>query len=226
MGEFAYNLTLRPSDSTIDALTHKLGENPFGMPQERWPNCRQSGTPMTFLGQFRLDNPLDMSSRFRMAYAFMCQTYDSEMQRCEHETSELESGHTDVVLVEHSTSTPVESPVPPLREFRIELQEFTERAVSWEETYALNRAIEEIDLTDDNLDSLPPENDRLGGRPSWFQAPNRPEDTVGRPMRFLAQIDGCELADHEPRIEHFVGDGMFFVFFSEDGTGRVVWQAT
>ncbi len=223
MSDFAQKLTLARAPQRIAALVTKFGGSPVGFPQDRWPVC-SLGTPLTFLAQIRLDAPMAFSDRYAMAYVFMCQTYDEETSAATHETFDPEGDHTAVILVERPSSNVTRSPVGTLVEFEISFEQLTEPAVSWAETYSLTADLEDLEY--ENEEDYPDETHRLGGRVGWIQGPERPVDGRGRPMRFLCQFDACEIAEEDPNIELYAGDGIIYVFFSEEGYGRVVWQSS
>jgi hypothetical protein len=77
-----------PVDVPVRAPVTKLGGQPVWLQAPQWPLSASVGEPMTFIGQFRLDEP----DQVRVAYLFMTEGYDVDT------TWDSEGGENAVIV--------------------------------------------------------------------------------------------------------------------------------
>ncbi len=67
-----YVASISRAEDPVTTPIFKLGGNPVFVSHIEQPACKHCGQNMDFIGQIRLDSPLQLSNRYQMAYVFMC----------------------------------------------------------------------------------------------------------------------------------------------------------
>ena len=67
-----YRIKLTRSKDIINDPVTKFGGNPVFLCEADWPKCEMCSQEMDFLGQIRLDSPIEFSKKYQIAYIFMC----------------------------------------------------------------------------------------------------------------------------------------------------------
>jgi hypothetical protein len=205
----------------------KLGGKPVFTARLETPHCRICGQRMDFIGQFRLDKPLQLSHRYQIAYVFMCPGRYDERGWLTCSTWEAFSGANKVVLQQDNGLILI--PDTPAR--------YPNYTLTLQHVFEPDLDASRLDLTDDQRDQIS-EATKLGGAPGWIQndeTPHCPHCCKG--MRFVAQIN-AELDGPLPvdstqwKQYHFLefGDvGLGYVFICPDdcsSDGAFLWQTT
>ncbi|MBN1316132.1 MAG: hypothetical protein JXA42_11705 [Anaerolineales bacterium] len=175
----AYVCTLFRSPHPILLPEFKLGGSPVFYQTAPWPVCSNCGQEMDFLAQVPLQNPVQFSSRFAMAYIFMCPGHFDERgwQTCE--TWDPNSGANKVIIQERS-----EVPVPVAKaydypDYAVELVQVSEPMIDTSDYSHPEEVLMSVHGAT-----------KLGGVPSWVQDNETPNCPVcHRTMRFVAQFD-------------------------------------
>jgi hypothetical protein len=70
---FAPVLKLGTNMESQVQLEEKFGGLPWGLPANRWPNCRESGKPQSMIAQLKHHSePLDLGKDGRVMFVFQC----------------------------------------------------------------------------------------------------------------------------------------------------------
>lgn len=99
-----YLCGINRASEPIKAAVTKLGGVPVFLGEANWPTCEHCGTEMDFLAQISLESPTCFSTRFEMAYVFMCPGKLDERGWLECRTWDPHAGANAVILQESSGS--------------------------------------------------------------------------------------------------------------------------
>jgi hypothetical protein len=219
--------TISRASGPISTPVSKLGGKPVFVAQLEAPHCQSCGQLMDFIGQFRLDSPLQLSRRFQIAYVFMCPGQYDERGWLTCSTWEAFSGANTVLLQEDNGLALL--PGTP------------DRYPDYELTF---RRVPEPDLDVSRFDLADDERDRIsyttkfGGVPAWVQNNETPHcPHCGKDMRFVAQIDAeldgplpADTAEWDQYHFFDFGDvGLGYVFICPNdcsSDGAFLWQST
>ncbi len=205
----------------------KLGGSPVFTASLTYPLCKSCGKRMDFLAQIPLDRPFHFSSRFAMAYVFMCFGSLDEHGGMLCETWRPFSGANAVLLADDSGSRIIPEGAVRYPEYAVEFSADREPGP---------------DLQDAPFPDGPSDpvfcHTKVGGVPAWIQKAEPPAcPTCGREMRFVAQID-AELDGPLPadpgqfskyNFFQFGDAGLGYVFLCEKdctARGAFLWQST
>lgn len=223
-----YICHLTRAQQSIQSHIVKFGGNPVLMCPIEWPTCRHCGKRMTFLAQIPLLQPIRISSKYAMAYIFMCPGNFDKNGWLECETWLPFSGANEVILQEYSPSAILIDSVC----------EYPDYVVDFE--HVLESPVDTSDCSVDEQDRLTvSEFSKIGGVPFWLQANETPAcQKCKRPMKFVAQfaaeLDGNLPADprkwddEKYKFFHFGGDdGIGYLFICKNECGAAfLWQCT
>lgn len=207
-----------------EAVT-KFGGQPTWLEEPQWPLSRESGTPMRFICQIRLDQELFGAVAARMAYLFMTDgeeyidgTWEPDggenaviLQPGEApvETSKLTTGPALYRIVKKLLRSHL---VPETCEYAVRLgygedpRQVDEDVLA---TWSQNEAREHEEQLEGN---------KLGGTPLFVQGPELPD--AGE-WRLLLQLDSTRV----PFFVNFGDSGVGYAFISADGRkARFLWQ--
>lgn len=205
----AYLCTLSRSPSPIQNLALKIGGTPVFTHDQPWPVCKHCGVPMDFLAQIPLDSPLVFSSRYRMAYLFMCPGKFDSRGWLECMTWDPKSGANQVLLQGDTGSLVI--PVRPPR--------YPDYAIIFH--HALEPLIDVSDFdNDDALQERVSMCTKLGGVPFWLQTSETPACPIcGGETKFVAQFDAT-LGGPLPAYTELWRDDLYQFFdFGDVGLG-------
>ncbi len=188
----------------------QIGGLPQGLAQKDWPKSPE-GEHLHFLAQIPL---AQMSDRFKLAYAFMAQTYDPESNDCINETFDASKRLTAVILIESPGENRALGP-------SIGEPEYFDLEESWHFYFDSGDEMPDdwIPLLDEEPGISP---FRIGGPVRWWQSgSNHPNDANDMPMKLAAQID----FEAHSGLENYIAAGVCHVFYSEEtGEGAIVWE--
>jgi uncharacterized protein YwqG len=207
-----------------EAVT-KFGGQPVWVEEPQWPLSRESGEPMRFICQIRLDEDLFGATAARMAYVFMTDGEDYV-----DGTWEPDGGENAVVL--QPGGAPVETAKlaegPTL--YRMVKKLFRKDLVSEPCEYAVRLTEgEDPPLADEDVsiswsEAAAQEHEKrlagnkLGGTPLFIQGPELPDEGE---WRLLLQLDSTQV----PFYLNFGDAGVGYAFISLDGRkARFLWQ--
>jgi uncharacterized protein YwqG len=211
----------------IREVVTKFGGQPTWLGEPQWPLSRESGEPMRFICQIRLDEVLfgAMGMDARMAYLFM-----TDGEEYIDGTWEPEGGENAVVL--QPGGSPVEAsklPTGPTL-YRMVNKPLQERLVPEACEYAVRLSYGEDppQVGEDVLGTWNEsemreherqlEGNKLGGTPLFLQAPEFPGPGE---WRLLLQLDSTKV----PFYLNFGDSGVGYAFLSVDSReARFLWQ--
>jgi len=171
--------TVSRATSPITSPISKLGGKPVFAAQLEAPLCQSCGQQMDFLGQFRLDSPLQLSNRYQIAYVFMCPGQTDARGWLTCQTWEAFSGANALILQEdHGLALLPDIPAR-YPDYELTLQRAPEPDLD----------VSRFDLANDEKTQVSMAT-KLGGVPAWIQNNDTPCcPNCGETMRFVAQID-------------------------------------
>ena len=223
----ACTCSLQRSNTVITSPVAKFGGLPVFYEDAEWPECEQCGQEMDFIAQIPLISPMALSSRFAMAYVFMCPGEYSESGRLECKTFDAFSECNAVILQESSDSTHLGT-----RDSGPHFGSYPDYEVTLAQ------------LDEPNLDTANTRNEewplreristetKIGGVPFWIQGNETPECIdCGDETTFVAQIDngaiGNDLPDGDAKLG-FGDAGRAYVFICRNDCsphgGYFLWQ--
>lgn len=217
--------TISRATGPILTPVSKLGGNPVFAAQLETLYCQSCGQLMDFIGQFRLDSPLQLSHRFQIAYVFMCPSQSDGHGWLTCETWKAFSGANALLLQQDDglallPDTPARYP-----DYELTLQRAPEPDLD----------VSSFDLTVDEKDQISMAT-KLGGVPAWIQNNDTPCcPCCGETMRFVAQIDAVpdgyfpeqSTQWHQYHVFDFgdVGQGYVFICPNDcSSDGAFLWQ--
>lgn len=222
-----YIATISRAARPITTPVSKLGGKPVFVAQLEAPHCQSCGQRMDFIGQFRLDFPLQLSHRFQVAYVFMCPGQFDERGWLTCPTWEALFGANTLLLQEDNGLALVPDAPARYPDYELTLRRAPEPELD----------VSRFDLPDEQMELISWAT-KLGGVPAWVQTnetPNCPH--CGKCMRFVVQIDaqpdGPWAADHSQGFNYELFDfgdaGLGFVFICPNDCspeGAFLWQST
>jgi|CXWK01.1.fsa_nt_gi hypothetical protein len=220
-----YVASISRAEDPVTTPIFKLGGNPVFVSHIEQPACKHCGQNMDFIGQIRLDSPLQLSNRYQMAYVFMCLGQLDERGWLVCPTWESFSGANMVLLQMDRGLALVPGTDARYPDYRVALAATPEPDVD----------VSDSDL-DEDLSMQVAWATKIGGVPAWVQNNETPHcPHCGKPMRFVAQIDaepdGPLPADQSlwPNVKLFdfgdVGIGYVFVCPGDcSSEGAFLWQ--
>jgi hypothetical protein len=186
---------------------------------------------MDFLAQVPLQQPLHLSSRYSMAYIFMCPGRFDEKGWLTCKTWDPFSGANKVIIQELSGHTELISRPSEFPDYSVTLEHVIKPLIDTSDYALPDELIEEVHGST-----------KLGGVPMWLQDNETPQcPTCHGPMMFAAQfdaaLDGSLPADPAKwdaeayKFLHFGGDdGIGYLFLCRDECGPDIgfflWQCT
>jgi uncharacterized protein YwqG len=209
----------------IRGAVTKFGGQPIWLDEPQWPLSRESGAPMRFICQIRLDEELFGAMAARMAYLFM-----TDGEEYIDGTWEPEGGENAVVL--QPSGMPVETSnlatgptlyrmakkllhehlVPEACEYAVRLS-YGEDPPQVDEDVLATWSEDEEQEYERQL-----EGNKLGGTPLFLQGPEFPGPGD---WRLLLQLDSTKV----PFFVNFGDTGVGYAFISVDGRkARFLWQ--
>jgi len=232
---------------TQTAIQDKFGGLPWGLPNSRWPLCKDCGKPQSLLAQLGHDRDrLNLGRDGRVLFIFqcahdpgLCATWDGHSGANACFVCEPED------LMEGTTSAPRDANLP----------DHEVRVVGWERRMDLVSAdVVPAFFDERRMNALPDAvresvtfSTRAGGVPQWKQSPaEAPNRSAG--WRFAAQLDssysflraptvpvdwvsiddeGYEGRTHIAQGPNFGDGGLAYVFLRDTGSlpeGFVFWQ--
>ena len=199
----------------------KFGGQPVWIDAPQWPLSRETGNPMRFIAQIKLDDVPNLSTPARMAYLFMTEEEDGEFV---DGTYEPDDGENAIILQPGQTSTPTIADAEGPTLFRMDgtRREPCEFAVELNEADDVEFVAEELEV---DLAEIETENDtlgfnenKLGGTPIFLQGDFFP---FGDGSQFLLQLDSCSV----PFFVNFGDSGVGYAFLNEAGTeAKFFWD--
>src|SRR5690242_20134790 len=94
----AYVARVERAEEAINEPVSKLGGAPVFYEKTDIPVCGQCQQPMALLGQLKLNDPVELSQHYAMAYVFMCLCVGADGQFTDCETWDPASGANKVLL--------------------------------------------------------------------------------------------------------------------------------
>lgn len=171
--------TVARAAGPITTATFKLGGNPVFLSHLERPICKQCGQDMDFLAQIPLRSPLPFSTRYAIAYVFMCPGKFDTSGWLECETWRPFEGANAVSLQDDRGQRVVPQKFPRYPDYHTTLVKSSEP---------------DIDMGDhtiaDEIEELVSSQTKLGGVPYWLQSNETPNCPIcGKSMQFVAQIN-------------------------------------
>jgi hypothetical protein len=204
---------LEKAEQPLTEAVTKVGGAPvFRQPADR-PACRLCGTPMQFLAQFRLDDPLPLARQYQMAYVFMCLTCDDSWDPA--------SGVNAVLLQPASTRRLAHSAESQYPDYAVTMTPGQEPWVDRTDSAVDEDLRDQIELKT-----------KLGGAPGWIQYAEEPRcPQCGGPTKFIAELEAFGEWDgsRAQYVEQNFGDaGSSYLFLCENECGpqgaAFLWQ--
>jgi hypothetical protein len=217
-------------DKTLQQPVSKIGGMPAFYNKVEWPKCSYCGRKMDFIGQISLSEPLKISTKYDMAYIFMCPGEFDEEGCLKCETWDHQSG-ANVVIFQRKTDV----------FFREEHEQYIPEYILFSEM-TKEPLIDFSDFSiDEKVRDMVVMSTKIGGVPAWLQNDETPFCSIcGKQMKFIAQIsselngpldeDPSKWAEQNKKFLDFGGDGMGYVFICEDESdhiqGAFLWQCS
>ncbi len=229
----------------LDAPVEKLGGIPFGLPANRWPNCKSCGKSQSLLAQLR-HHPerLDLGREGRTLFVFQCNHGQGDCK-----TWEAFSGANACLVVEPEDLDNVTATVPtdgPVIEDEVSIAGWLAREDGLSPSIAPQfHKFETFAKLDQETLSKVTTLTRLGGVPFWLQ---NPEDMLQSGWRFIGQLDSSysfltppaalnkRISEDRDRVEgrthigrgpNFGDGGMAYLFLKEGESAPnacMLWQ--
>ncbi|MBM82305.1 MAG: hypothetical protein CMJ78_17195 [Planctomycetaceae bacterium] len=168
---------LQRAEQAIVTPVFKIGGCPVLYEETEWPVCDSCDSEMDFLAQISLKDPMQLSRKFDMAYAFMCPA-DSDC-----ETWDPWSGSNCVILQRHSENAYVGT-----RRATPDFGSYPDYKVTFSESAEPDVDTADVDVAS-RLRTQVSSETKIGGVPAWIQSnesPTCPE--CGGDMAFIAQL--------------------------------------
>lgn len=202
----AYVAQVAPAEEAIKKPVSKLGGAPVFFEKTENPLCAECQQPMALLAQLRLDDPVQLSQHYTMAYVFMCMCVGADGQFTNCETWDPTAGANRVLLQSAADTMHTGEEKAQLPDYAISWQQITEPNID---------ASDPVEVPDETWDLIS-QDTKLAGTPSWVQfeeIPACPE--CGGKTRYIAQL--AELSDPiDGRTVFNFGDaGQGYVFICE-----------
>ena len=208
----------------------KLGGHPILHHEEAWPACNNCGQEMDFLAQVPLQDPIQFSERYSMAYVFMCPGDFDERGWLTCETYNPLSG-SNKVMVQKSTVQAI--PIA-------HASDYPDYSVTLDHAPEPKVDTNDFSLSDE-LRQAVYGSTKLGGVPAWLQVDEAPVcPSCQEPALFIAQfdaeLDGPLPADPSKwdadayKFFQFGSTGIGYLFICQNecdpGKGFFLWQCT
>ena len=201
-------ISFRPSKSPIREAVTKFGGQPVWIGEAQWPLSRETGNPMRFIAQIRLEAREFGLGQDKMAYLFMTDEEEDFVDG----TFEYDGGENALVILPDGNNTPSQplQSGPSLRAFvKVE----GEAMLQPKEVEFFADLSEQDDVEgEENFEN------KIGGSPHWLQGEEWP---AGDNWRLVMQLDSASV----PFDINFGDAGVGYAFLSADGkTGKFGWQ--
>ena len=201
----------------------KFGGQPVWIGEPQWPLSRETGNPMRFVAQIKLDDVSNLTTSARMAYFFMTEEEDGEFV---DGTAEADGGENAIIVQPGETTVPTVTNAEGPTLFRIveesRQQESCEFAVELTEANDVEFIPEDSNVEmsdiDNDIEAKGFSENKLGGTPIFLQGDFFPyEDS----SQFLFQFDSCSV----PFYINFGDAGVGYAFMNREGTGaKFFWD--
>ena len=217
----------RATDRISTPIT-KFGGEPCWLETPQWPQSRQLGIPMTFLGQIALRDvpslPESLRASGRVAYLFMTETDAAVVHTCEPE------GGENAVIIQPDGASGTTATKEQATNTHAEWVECAVRLTPQDEPEIVDPQSGLLGLA--GAGSNPSENDdprreqlkvnKLGGVPCFIQQVEYPPSETR--WHFVLQLNEENKFSDGKFNPNFDG-GRAHVFVSDDGRqGRLLWQ--
>jgi len=213
--------------SPITEPVTKFGGQPVWLSEPQWPLSRQTGNPMRFICQIKLNDDLFPEAAAQMAYLFITEEDDGKFV---DGTYEPDGGENAVVLQPGVTDCPIIQLTEGPSLYRMIQKSGFGRLQPESVEFAVSL------IEEDDIDFLPesewlkmpdPERqaakgkldeNKIGGTPVFLQGDEFP---FNGNCRLLIQLDSCTV----PFFVNFGDAGVGYAFVSEAGDkARFLWQ--
>lgn len=225
-----YKCTLVKQNKPVQQPISKIGGVPVLLDKIERPKCSFCGSEMDFIGQFSLSKPLKFSSKYDMAYVFMCPGQNDEDGYLKCETWCCQSGANTVILQSKNDTFLCGNYQQNTSDYVFDFERVDEPLIDFSD----------YDIDEEVRDSVV-ETTKFGGVPAWQQDNETPNCPIcGKLMKFVAQVsselngqldaDPSKWDEAEYESLNFGGYGMGYLFICEEENGHAegafLWQCT
>ena len=211
-----YRLHLNRSKQVIAEPATKFGGNPVFFETAPWPLCKTCSQEMDFLAQIRLDDPINFSDKYTMAYLFMCRGHFDKNGSLQCETWDPHKDTNAVILQSDTHGISTESKFdrsPAYPDYSVVLEHSADADVD----------ISDLGIDEEHLFEAVYNGFKIAGVPHWLRSNDTPTcPGCGGPMTFVAQLDAAldGILPAYPK-EGYKERYKFFHFGGDDGLGHL-----